>query len=926
MAGNATTVARLRFSFEGDLKGYRESLKAAKSEGDAAAKTAGLSFKEALGSGFRGLTQDLRQSKTPLADIRKELGGIGSAMKTAFSSSAHRAFNAGLGVVKASLNGIKGLIGTIGKGFALGMGFTGFQMLGRAIADAFHAIPDLITKGREYIRVVDDVADATGATAEQTSKFVGTLKYLGVPINGLINMIGQASRNLKLMEPRLQALGIVTEDSNGLMLNQIEILDNARKAMHEWGLGSKKADIIAREFGRGGLKTLVDYLNLTDEQFAKIVEDLRSQGLIVTEEQRNMAEAAVREGARFENAWTGLGVHLFTAVGPTIMAFMSDVTDWIKSHVEEIKIAISEAISFLGGLVSSLLGMDGALGSFSETIESMNQVYNPYSAGINELIDEITLLDQKHKTANTTVADGRRVYEAQIKVVDKEVKALDALVKAEDRVFAARLKGIKSIIDEKLAMMDAAEAARELASQQLSLNEQLNEAQIALAEAQRGEKGKVDADAVAKAMEDVVATQRAIAELAKEQDVAAQRKTLTDAQDYIDGIVKLVEDAEDRKAAAKELGSKRTELNAALALAKQKGDAEQVALLTAEFEAVQTGIEQVNARLRTDAEREALDRKKEMLQEAKAAVTTAATDETAILIAEKKKQLAALEEKRKAWETQQVVIGKVRGILTALGLDAGTILGDPKGPVQGSLEAARLKGIETADALKKAFDGFKTTLQEVVDTLGNVASSLGGLFDPLMKAWEGIPAALRGAIIGALVGGKLGGLPGAVIGGLGGGGAAVIEEESDKPGNQINIGDYNKAGDAWKGLKAQLGRLPKMAEIESAFASVGISASQQQRIIAYWKGKQMIEGWAGGGMIGSQGPRLGMFGERGAEWVISNPALRALTSLNRAPAQTLAAVTGGGNGGSTPVVIRLEIGGRPLLDYMDEHLEYRRRI
>lgn len=42
------------------------------------------------------------------------------------------------------------------------------------------------------------------------------------------------------------------------------------------------------------------------------------------------------------------------------------------------------------------------------------------------------------------------------------------------------------------------------------------------------------------------------------------------------------------------------------------------------------------------------------------------------------------------------------------------------------------------------------------------------------------------------------------------------------------------------------------------------------------------------------------------------------------PAQALAAVAGAGPGSGSPVVIRLEIGGRPLVDYIDEHLNWRR--
>jgi hypothetical protein len=86
-----------------------------------------------------------------------------------------------------------------------------------------------------------------------------------------------------------------------------------------------------------------------------------------------------------------------------------------------------------------------------------------------------------------------------------------------------------------------------------------------------------------------------------------------------------------------------------------------------------------------------------------------------------------------------------------------------------------------------------------------------------------------------------------------------------------------------------------------------------------------VEQKASGGIVGSRGPQQTLLGEQGAEWVINAPALRALASLNRSPATALAAVAGGGSGGS-PTVIRLEIGGRPLLDYMDEHLEYRRRV
>ncbi len=59
MSAGGATIARLRFEFLGDLKGYRESLTTAETEGNAAAKTWG------------------RHSATPSARRRRPAGSAG---------------------------------------------------------------------------------------------------------------------------------------------------------------------------------------------------------------------------------------------------------------------------------------------------------------------------------------------------------------------------------------------------------------------------------------------------------------------------------------------------------------------------------------------------------------------------------------------------------------------------------------------------------------------------------------------------------------------------------------------------------------------------------------------------------------------------------------------------------------------------------
>ena len=675
----AIKVADTFIAVAADMSAYNKSLK---EDGLKSAQSLGSQIKAAFRdagsfggtSKAAGFIADLKLGRSLTASLKDATAGLGSSLKGLSVGALH----AGLNGVKTLLGGIKTVFGEIGKGFAIGIGISSVQSLGRVLSDVVGAIPSLVQKGQEYLRMVDDIADATGAGSVETSKFTATLLYLGVPLGGVINMIGQASRNLELMGPRLERLGIEVKDSSGAWLNQIQILDNARHAMSQWGAGSKKVDILAREFGRGGLKTLVDFLNLTDEQFKRITDDAAAMGMIVTEEQRNMAEASVREGARFQNVWTGLGAALFTAVGPSIMAFFSNLTDTIVANMDAIKLAMSQAINFVIGAVTSLLGMTTTMGSFSESIEAANAVTSPYSGKIIDLTDQIGKLDKGTQSATDSGAKQRKAIQGQISAIEKQITALEKLEKQQDKTYTKAIEALQAQLDVQNDLLDAEEKALDQAERDAQLTEDLRQAKIKLFEAQAqlradtlagADQGTLDQGTldIAAAQRDVLDAQKAITDEAAQRGRDDRRAQLEDVKTFIDDIQQALAESDNKTKTLADLRKQLSSLEGAQP--DLEGTAAADNLL--KIEALKTTILRAQQQIRNDDQRAALERQKAHLQEEVSNVSSASRAVTNVKKKELEKQLAALIKQEEAWskltdEEKAAMAGVAAGVSPGL--------------------------------------------------------------------------------------------------------------------------------------------------------------------------------------------------------------------------------------------------------------------
>jgi hypothetical protein len=720
----AIKVADTFIAVGGDLTGYRKSLADAKTE----TMSLGAQLRQAFtspgsfggSSRLAGFVADLKNGHTRMDALRTLTTGLGGDLKRTFSAGVTSALHGSLNGIKGVLGGIKGLASDIFKGFSIGLGIGSFQALGRVLSDLVNVIPDLIQRGRDYGRTVDDIADATGGSTEQASKFTSTLLFLGQTTGGVINMIGQMSRNLGEQEPILNKLGIATRDVNGVFFNQLQILENARQAMSTWGRGTVQADQIAREFGRGGLRTLVDYLQLTDEQFEKITEDARRSGLILTDAQRDLGESMIREEARFQNALTGLGQTIFTVVGPQIRAFFSNLSDWIQSHVTEISNAISNAISFIMGLVAALTGVSTSLDSFSGSIQAGNAILSPYGTQLIQLRLELGELElQKKSTAGATDAL-RESITRQIQAIEDEIEVLRRQEKAQDTVFRRAIAGFARVYQLRLDALALAERERENLERQRDLNEQLNEAQLRLIEAQRGEikagKVVVDAEDVASAMKQIADIQHRQEEAARDEQIAGQKASLEATRDYIESIGQLLEDAENKRAALNTLRRREDVLNARLQDQIAAGDIEGAADTQARLEAIKTAIVRAEEQARSQEREDSLERQKELLQRERAAIKNVVEDTTAIRKAELRKQIADLEAQEAAFEKltdkqKQDLLGVTDALTGEGGLTA-------------AMTEARDAGVKFGEDVKAALAGLGDLFGGIVDLLADIKGGL----------------------------------------------------------------------------------------------------------------------------------------------------------------------------------------------------------
>ena len=659
-SGSGTTVARLRIEFIGDLKGYQDSIKQAKTEGDAAAKTLGAALKDAYkppAGGFLGyLIKDLKDGMGLTNSLKEAAKGLKSVIGSITMSALHTSATA----VGKVLNSLKSAAKDVFKGLAIGAGIAAFQDLTRVVSDLVHVIPDLITQGREYGQMVADIIHTTGASGEEASKLVAAMKFLNPgEVNNMVQLMGQMGKNILgisatpgKLTPITQELvryNVVQVDLNGNILkangeiaNQVEQLDLLRSGFSKMTDQQRKTQMEASLGGRGGFKPFADYFRLSDADWAKLVADWEKQGLIITTEQAKVAEDAGRESRRLGNAIAGIGISLFNALGPQINALLSTIADQVTLHMNDIKTAVGQAASNILGFVQGLIGGVGLVDAFTASIGNTTPAISANAMALQDAQSQLLTYDAT-QAANTATTDANTqateaaaaatkanadALQAAKDAVDKQITALKALADQQDKTYRLGLAAINAELDAQLKLMDAQDAARAKANRDRDLAIQLAAAQEDLRKAldtstasTNTHPGVVDFAAEEKAQRDIAAIRGQMAENVRADAEAANRAGIQSTKDYVAATDAILQNA-DLSQASKKIRLARQE--AALRKAGA-GGVGATADQTIELTAVLAAEKRLTDRANTDKKLSALDAKKAELDAETALVVKAVT-------------------------------------------------------------------------------------------------------------------------------------------------------------------------------------------------------------------------------------------------------------------------------------------------------------
>jgi hypothetical protein len=320
-----------------------------------------------------------------------------------------------------------------------------FSAIYRAVDALTNAIPDLIRRGEEWAAVLDDIQDATGMTAEQTSKLAGVAKIVGINVEGLGRQFSLFSRAIIENEENVAKYGIRVRDANGDLRSSWEIFQSVRNAVSTYGKQLLSTSAVQTAFGRSGYQML-DLLQLSQSQFHRLAMEAKRAGLWMTQAGIDGAEAWQRTRNQLDATITGLGSQILGGVAPVLSALVASIAGAIQKNMKQIVDFVSSVVVWIAGAISGFFGLEFKW-------KTVNAAMVDSVTGMSDATRAQKMLGRA--TEDTADATDRQTnaIERQIKAIDRQ---LDKLDRAEDRRRARR--------EHKDLLNDINDAKRELSA------------------------------------------------------------------------------------------------------------------------------------------------------------------------------------------------------------------------------------------------------------------------------------------------------------------------------------------------------------------------------------------------------------------------------------------------------------------------------
>jgi hypothetical protein len=219
--------------------------------------------------------------------------------------------------VSGLMNEFKGLLPALGVGAVVG------------------AMTSMTKGALEYANAVDKVADITGVSAEQASRWVIQANHVGTSAETVANGMAILAKNLYSNTAEFEKWGIKVRDNAGNFRDLDDIISQIRTTAQEMGDGAKTTAMEMALLGKSG-KELHDFLMVSNDEMERTINLARELGLELNDLSKDKIEQTTRNLNDLKLVSNALGLQITEKVLPPFISFQDRLLKIIAT-IEELK-------------------------------------------------------------------------------------------------------------------------------------------------------------------------------------------------------------------------------------------------------------------------------------------------------------------------------------------------------------------------------------------------------------------------------------------------------------------------------------------------------------------------------------------------------------------------------------------------------------
>ncbi|MEN6472862.1 MAG: hypothetical protein ABFD81_02510 [Syntrophaceae bacterium] len=213
----------------------------------------------------------------------------------------------------------------------------------------------------EYAESLLEMSRVLGITTEAAANLRTALTMEGLTTESYIGANVKLTRQLKANEDSLNKIGITTRDSNGNLVSQTQLFQNAIEAMKQYKEGTDRNEFAMFAFGRSGVE-VIRMMKLTEERMQEGKDIAQRYGLVMGQD---AALAAEKFGDKM-NILKIINESLKIQIGNALIPQLASLGGWLSSTgptaVNAFAGAIKGIITFIGSVITGFKAIvDAAL-------------------------------------------------------------------------------------------------------------------------------------------------------------------------------------------------------------------------------------------------------------------------------------------------------------------------------------------------------------------------------------------------------------------------------------------------------------------------------------------------------------------------------------------------------------------------------------